>query len=225
MIDAMTATLPRTSGYITTLVASVNGSTPSSLPPPAGPAYVSNRSAAMPAQSPTLSPTLSAITAGLRGSSSGIPASTLPTRSAPTSAALVQMPPPTRRNSASSDPPNPKPTRIAELVFWKIIMITVAPNRPRPTVNMPATPPVRNATCSAFGIDPVFAAAAVRTLPRTARLMPMNPVRPDMMQPATTAPGRHEPDCTNDNASVPSAFFTAVDVRNTMTASGVRNTA
>ena len=44
-------------------------------------AYVSNRSAAMPAQSPTLSPTLSAITAGLRGSSSGMPASTLPTRS------------------------------------------------------------------------------------------------------------------------------------------------
>src|SRR3546814_10187184 len=48
----------------------------------------------MPAQSPTLSPTLSAITAGLRGSSSGIPASTLPTRSAPTSAALVKIPPP-----------------------------------------------------------------------------------------------------------------------------------
>ena len=36
-------------------------------------AYVSNRSAAMPAQSPTLSPTLSAMTAGLRGSSSGMP--------------------------------------------------------------------------------------------------------------------------------------------------------
>ena len=32
----------------------------------------------MPAQSPTLSPTLSAITAGLRGSSSGMPASILP---------------------------------------------------------------------------------------------------------------------------------------------------
>ena len=53
------------------------------------PAYDSNRSAPMPATSPTLSPTLSAIVAGLRGSSSGIPASTLPTRSAPTSAALV----------------------------------------------------------------------------------------------------------------------------------------
>jgi len=49
----------------------------------------SNRSAPRPAQSPTLSPTRSAITAGLRGSSSGMPASTFPTRSAPTSAALV----------------------------------------------------------------------------------------------------------------------------------------
>ena len=151
--------------------------------------YDSNRSAAIPAQSPTLSPTLSAIVAGLRGSSSGIPASTLPTRSAPTSAALVKMPPPTRRNSASSEPPNPNPIRIAELVFWKIMMIIVAPNRPRPTVNMPATPPVRNATSSAFGIDPLRAAAAVRTLPRTARLMPMKPVRPDKKQPSTNAAG------------------------------------
>ena len=46
-------------------------------------------SAPIPATSPTLSPTLSAITPGFLGSSSGIPASTLPTRSAPTSAALV----------------------------------------------------------------------------------------------------------------------------------------
>ena len=53
------------------------------------PVYDSNRSAPMPATSPTLSPTLSAIVAGLRGSSSGMPASTLPTRSAPTSAAFV----------------------------------------------------------------------------------------------------------------------------------------
>ena len=71
----------------------------------------------MPAQSPTLSPTLSAIVAGLRGSSSGIPASTLPTKSAPTSAAFVKIPPPTRKNNARSDPPNPKPINIAELVF------------------------------------------------------------------------------------------------------------
>ena len=73
-------------------------------------AYDSKRSAAMPAQSPTLSPTLSAIVAALRGSSSGMPASTLPTRSAPTSAALVKMPPPTRMNIASRAAPKPKPS-------------------------------------------------------------------------------------------------------------------
>ena len=64
----------------------------------------------MPAQSPTLSPTLSAITAGLRGSSSGMPASTLPTRSAPTSAPLVKMPPPRRAKIEISEPPNARPT-------------------------------------------------------------------------------------------------------------------
>ena len=62
----------------------------------------------MPAQSPTLSPTLSAITAGLRGSSSGMPASILPTMSAPTSAALVKMPPPRRANTEMSEPPKPE---------------------------------------------------------------------------------------------------------------------
>ena len=51
--------------------------------------YDPNKSAPIPATSPTLSPTLSAIVAGFLTSSSGIPASTLPTRSAPTSAALV----------------------------------------------------------------------------------------------------------------------------------------
>ena len=47
-----------------------------------------------------MSPTLSAITAGFLGSSSGIPASTLPTKSAPTSAAFVYIPPPTRAKRA-----------------------------------------------------------------------------------------------------------------------------
>ncbi len=64
----------------------------------------------MPAQSPTLSPTLSAIVAGLRGSSSGMPASTLPTRSAPTSAPLVKMPPPRRAKIEISDAPKPSAT-------------------------------------------------------------------------------------------------------------------
>lgn len=54
----------------------------------------SNKSAHYPAQSPTLSPTKSAITAGFLGSSSGIPASNFPIKSAPTSAAFVNIPPP-----------------------------------------------------------------------------------------------------------------------------------
>jgi hypothetical protein len=48
-----------------------------------------NKSALIPATSPTLSPTLSAIVAGFLGLSYGNPDSTFPTRSAPTSAALV----------------------------------------------------------------------------------------------------------------------------------------
>ena len=47
------------------------------------------RSAPIPAMSPTLSPTLSAMVPGFFGESSGSEASTLPARSAPTSAALV----------------------------------------------------------------------------------------------------------------------------------------
>ena len=43
---------------------------------------------------------MSAITPGFLGSSSGIPASILPTKSAPTSALLVKIPPPTRENKA-----------------------------------------------------------------------------------------------------------------------------
>ena len=64
----------------------------------------------MPAQSPTLSPTLSAMVAGLRGSSSGMPASTLPTRSPPTSAPLVKMPPPRRAKIEISEAPKPSAT-------------------------------------------------------------------------------------------------------------------
>ena len=99
----------------------------------------------MPAQSPTLSPTLSAMVAALRGSSSGMPASTLPTRSAPTSAALVKMPPPTRMNMASRAPPKPKPSSTIGAVSSNSSSASAAPNRPRPTVIMPQTPPVRYA--------------------------------------------------------------------------------
>ncbi len=80
-------TAARTRGSTTRLISPA--AAPSTMEPMMDPTYDSNRSAPMPATSPTLSPTLSAMVAGLRGSSSGMPASTLPTRSAPTSAALV----------------------------------------------------------------------------------------------------------------------------------------
>ena len=101
----------------------------------------------MPATSPTLSPTLSAMVAGLRGSSSGMPASILPTRSAPTSAAFVKMPPPTLANSAMDDAPKPKPAMT--LMSWKTQYTSVTPSRPIDTTEMPITAPLLNATLNA----------------------------------------------------------------------------
>ena len=71
------------------VVAIENAATPRIIAPMFSAAVDSKRSAPRPAQSPTLSPTRSAITAAFRGSSSGMPCSTLPTRSEPTSAAFV----------------------------------------------------------------------------------------------------------------------------------------
>ena len=50
------------------------------------------------------------MTPGFLGSSSGIPASILPTKSAPTSALFVKIPPPTLENKATTDAPIPKPS-------------------------------------------------------------------------------------------------------------------
>ena len=66
-----------------------------------------NKSAPMPAISPTLSPTLSAMTPGFQILSSSSPAITFPTKSEPTSAALVYIPPLTLPNRAIVDPPSP----------------------------------------------------------------------------------------------------------------------
>ena len=50
------------------------------------------------------------MTAGFLGSSSGIPASTLPTKSAPTSAPFVKIPPPNLAKIEIKEAPNPKAT-------------------------------------------------------------------------------------------------------------------
>ncbi len=65
----------------------------------------------MPATSPTLSPTASAITAGFLGSSSGIPFSIFPAKSAPISALLVYIPPPTLKNKATKEAPKAYPNK------------------------------------------------------------------------------------------------------------------
>ena len=77
-------------------------------------------------------------------------------------------------NRASSEPPKPKPTRMAVAVFWSQHDDDRWRRAGRgPTTNMPVTAPVRKATLRPAAIEPSRAAAAVRTLPRTAVLMPM----------------------------------------------------
>ena len=88
--DAKTPILETIIGRTTkSLVMLFVAATASAIVAISDPAYDSNKSALIPAVSPTISPTLSAIVAGFLGSSSGNPASTFPTKSAPTSAAFV----------------------------------------------------------------------------------------------------------------------------------------
>ena len=149
----------------------------------------------MPATSPTLSPTLSAMTAGLRGSSSGIPASTLPTRSAPTSAALVKIPPPTRANRAMELAPIPKVSMA--LVMSEASSLntkrssmnhTEISSRPRPTTVKPMTEPAENATRRPL-FRPSRQALAVRQLALVAMRMPTKPERPEKNPPVRNAKG------------------------------------
>ncbi len=85
---------------------------------------------------------------------------------------------------------------------------------------MPVTAPDRKATLSAPGSLPPRAAAAVRTLPRTATLMPMNPVRPENVAPKRKHTTRSSPASTKLNATVPSGRVTLVAVKKISTARG-----
>ncbi len=139
------------------------------------PQYDSKMSEPIPATSPTLSPTLSAITAGLRGSSSGMPASTLPTRSAPTSALLVKIPPPTRLNRATEEPPIAKPSMasmpcaVPPMKKYSVPM----PRRPIDATVRPMIEPPKKATFRAAAAPLVFAATAVLTFALVAEYIPM----------------------------------------------------
>ena len=156
----------------------------------------------MPATSPTLSPTLSAIVAGLRGSSSGIPCSTLPTRSAPTSAALVKIPPPTRANNAWLLAPIPKQSMVTVIspsdrgspnigtIHFKIAYQTVISSKPKPTTVSPITAPERKATCSPAS-RLFWAPAAVRLLAQVAVFIPKKPASPEKKPPVMKAKGTY----------------------------------
>ena len=78
--------------------------------------------------------------------------------------------------------PNPKPA--TTLMSWKIRYRMVTPNRPMPTTVTPITVPLEKATRRA-GFNPVMAAAAVRTLARTAMFIPMKPALAEQMVPTT----------------------------------------
>ena len=145
------------------------------------PTYDSNKSAPIPATSPTLSPTLSAITPAFLGSSSGIPASILPTRSLPTSAALVNIPPPTLANKAIELAPKPNP--VTKPMSCHTTYRTVTPRSPMPTTVSPITVPLEKATRNA-GFSPLMAAAAVRTFALTATFIPTKPAIAEQTVPA-----------------------------------------
>ena len=93
-------------------------------------------------------------------------------------------------NIASKAPPNPNPTSTSGASSLKSSKITTAPSSPRPTVNIPATPPARNAIVSARRRPDSRAAFATRTFARTARDMPAKPVRALNPAPSTKASDR-----------------------------------
>src|SRR6476619_3540068 len=99
--------------------------------------------------------------------------------------------------------------------------ITVAPNRPTPTVNIPATPPARNAIRTARRRPDSRAAFAVRTLARTASHIPTYPVTID-----ASAPSRNAIDRPNRMLiALCSAFLGTGSTKKSTTASTARKTA
>ena len=187
----------------------------------------------MPAQSPTLSPTLSAMVAGLRGSSSGMPGLDLAHEVGADVGRLGE--------DAAADAEEQREQRAAE----------AEPDEDRGRGVLEDHDDDRGAEQAeadgehagdATGAERdlergrqrarLRAAAAVRTLPRTARLMPMKPVSPESRQPAMNASVRKMPDCTNVSPDDPYradclviGFTTSVDVTNTTMPSGTRMTA
>ena len=133
--------------------------------------------------------------AGLRGSSSGIPTSTLPTKSAPTSAAFVNIPPPTRANSAIELAPIPNVSIAVITSFmlslntnFKRINHTLISKSPKPTTVSPITEPDANAIFKPL-LSPSRTPFAVRVLAYVAIFIPTYPDNPEKNPPVKNANG------------------------------------
>ena len=90
-----------------------------------------------------------------------------------------------------------------------------------PTVNIPATPPARNAIRTARRRPVSRAAFAVRTFARTASHIPTYPVTIDASAPSRNAIDRP----SRMLIALCSAFFGTGSTKNSTTASTARNTA
>ncbi len=144
----------------------------------------------MPAQSPTLSPTLSAITAGLRGSSSGMPASILPTMSAPTSAPLVKMPPPEPGEDGDERAAEAEPDERVDRLAGRLAddpgedpVVAGDADERQPDDEQAGDRAAAEGDRQGLGSRPPRAASATRVLARTETFMPTKPAPADSAAP------------------------------------------
>ena len=127
-----------------------------------------------------MSPTLSAITAGFLGSSSGIPSSTFPVKSAAISAVFVKIPPPAFANNASELAPKLNANTISGFPVKRYNI--AAPISEVPTTAIPITAPPLNPHINDFS-KLFLAVVAVFTFAIVAMLIPIYPAKPDNTEP------------------------------------------
>src|SRR6516164_1760504 len=146
--------------------------------------YVSKPSAVGPTESPALSPVQSAMTPGLRGSSS-LTLKTIFMRSEPMSAIFVKMPPAMRRADAPSDSPMAKPRKQTPTIWRgtnKMMTIMMSSSEIR---NKPTDMPERSGMLTTSHGRPRSEANAVRALAQVLTRMPYQATAYEPPMPTT----------------------------------------
>src|SRR5437660_11417320 len=147
--------------------------------------YVSKPSAVGPTESPALSPVQSAMTPGLRGSSS-LTLKTIFMRSEPISAILVKMPPAMRRADAPSDSPMANPRKQTPTIWRgtnsRMMTIMMSSSEIR---NKPTDMPERNGMLTTSHGWPRSDANAVRALAQVLTRMPYQATAYEPPMPTT----------------------------------------